>query len=470
MAENSYDAIIIGAGIGGLVCGCYLAKAGMKVLICEQHYKPGGYCTSFKRKGFIFDAAAHCLGGYRKDGITRKVFENLQIDTKLRIYKSDPSDTIITPDYKVSFWSDLEKTIGNFQSAFPEEANNIRRFFSFLLDPDPAWFAKMRSLTLKDLLDKYFSHERLKAILCAPLLGLGGLPPSMMSAFVGAKLFSEFLLDGGYHPEGGMQALPDTLAARFEELGGELRLSCLVRKITVKDKTVTGIFLEEGAFVPSRIVISNCDARQTYLKLLGAKNIEKDFSVAIKIMTPSISNFVAYIGLDQYFDSLPQPGTTVCFFPHYDLNRSYEAAQRGDIERYGGYMFYVSKEMPTILAIIPAPFKSKTYWSIHKQGFLESLISRLEEFSVPQLSKHVRYKEGASPQTLYRYTLNYRGASFGWAGTPSQLAVRGFKKASSVGGLYLTGHWTTQGLGISGVVYVGHDTARTILRKNFGNI
>ncbi len=49
--QASYDAVIIGAGIGGLVCGCYLAKAGMKVLIAERHFKPGGYCTSFRRKG-----------------------------------------------------------------------------------------------------------------------------------------------------------------------------------------------------------------------------------------------------------------------------------------------------------------------------------------------------------------------------------------------------------------------------------
>ena len=55
--NDIYDAIIIGAGISGLVCGCYLAKAGMKVLIAEQHDKPGGYCTSFKREGFTFDAA-----------------------------------------------------------------------------------------------------------------------------------------------------------------------------------------------------------------------------------------------------------------------------------------------------------------------------------------------------------------------------------------------------------------------------
>lgn len=63
LGPDAYDAVIIGAGIGGLVCGCYLAKAGMKVLIAEHHHKPGGYCTSFKRRGFTFDAAAHSLEG-----------------------------------------------------------------------------------------------------------------------------------------------------------------------------------------------------------------------------------------------------------------------------------------------------------------------------------------------------------------------------------------------------------------------
>jgi len=45
--KDKYDAVIIGAGISGLVCGCYLAKAGMNVLIVERNAQPGGYCISF---------------------------------------------------------------------------------------------------------------------------------------------------------------------------------------------------------------------------------------------------------------------------------------------------------------------------------------------------------------------------------------------------------------------------------------
>jgi phytoene dehydrogenase-like protein len=223
-ASDTYDAVIIGAGIGGLICGCYLAKAGMKVLIAEQHYKPGGYCTSFKRKGLTFDAAAHSFGGY-KHGLLGKIFEELGVNSKLSIRKIDPSDIVATPDYSVSFYADVEQTVACFQSAFPAEADNIKRFFDFIVSPDPMFFVRIRRWTFKNLLDEYFSNDKLKTILSFPLFGNGGLPPSLMSAFIGAKIFQEFLLDGGYHPEGGMQALPNALAERFRDFGGDLRLS-----------------------------------------------------------------------------------------------------------------------------------------------------------------------------------------------------------------------------------------------------
>ena len=466
--KDQYDAVIIGAGMSGLVCGCYLAKAGMKVLIAEQHHKPGGYCSSFKRKGFTFDAAAHSFGGYREGGIVNQVFKDIEADKRIKVNRFDPTDTIITPDYKVSFRTDLNKSIEEFQSTFPDENNNIKRFFSFVVNPDPNSFSKIRSWSFKNLLDKYFDDNRLKFILAAPLLGIGGLPPSLMSAFIGVKLFSEFLLDGGYYPEGGMQALPDALTEGFKKLGGELRLSCLVKKIKVRDNKVMGVVLEKSLFIPSRYVISNCDAKQTFLKLIGKGNIEEEFYSTLKRMKPSLSNFIVYLGLDGIFESLPKYGTSLWYFSHYNLEKAYQAAQEGDIKSFGVYMLRVLHNKPTVTAIIPAPYKNKSYWRNNKSEILNSLVNKIENHSIPHLSKHIVYKDAATPHTLHRYTLNYRGASFGWAGTPSQLAVTGFKKPSFLKGLYLTGHWTTQGLGISGVCYVGHDTAKIILKK--GNL
>lgn len=460
-----YDAIIIGAGIGGLICGCYLAKAGMKVLIAEQHYKPGGYCTSFKRQGFTFDACAHSFGGYRKDGIVRKVFTELGIDKRVKIKRYDPSDIVVTPGYKISFRADLNETIKEFQAAFPDESNNIKSFFYFLNNPTPKFFAFMRKRTFKDLLDQYFTNEKLKAILSFPLLGNGGLPPSLMSAFIGAQIFTEFLIDGGYYPEGGMQVLSDALAERFKELGGTLRLSDPVKKIKVKDDNVIGVVLGKANFISSKYVVSNCDARQTFLNLLGKRILSKDFLTKITTMTPSLSMFILYLGIDKYFDKFSKRRLTMWFLTDYNLDRAYLSAKKGDFSSISRYMIHVSPEQKSIFAFVNAPFKDKKYWNNNKEKLSQSLIKRIEMDAMPYLSKHIIYKEMATPHTLYRYTLNYRGAAYGWAAMPSQLAVTDFMKPSFANGLYLTGHWTTQGLGIPGVIYSGYDTAKLILRK-----
>ena len=464
-SQNTYDAIIIGAGIGGLVCGCYLAKAGMKVLLAEQHHKPGGYCSSFKRKGYLFDSASHCFGAYRKDGIVRKVINDHSIHHKINIIKFNPSDIIYTPDYHVSFRTNIEETIESFRLSFPQEEQNLRKFFNDVTYPNPNFFSKMRNWTFNDLLNRYFNDMYLKATLSMPLLGNGGLPPSQMSAFIGSKLYSEFLIDGGYYPEGGMQTLPDALSARFQEYGGTLRLSCKVKKIIMQDNKVSGIVLDNEDLISSRYVVSGCDARQTYLQLLDISHYNYEFYNQVNNMSPSLSDFIIYLGIDKNCENLPKTGTSLWFFSHYDIDKAYVAAQCADINGFGGYLLRISEDKSTILGIIPAPYKDKSYWDDNKDEFMHAFIEKIEYQSIPNLSSHVLYKEAATPHTLYRYTLNQNGASYGWAGTPSQIAVPNMRKASFLDGLYLTSSWSTHGIGISGVFYMGHDTAKIILRK-----
>jgi phytoene dehydrogenase-like protein len=461
--NDSYDAVIIGAGLSGLVCGCYLAKAGMKVLIAEQHHKPGGYCTSFKRGSFTFDAAAHSFGGYRKDGIVKKVFTELGIGDKIKIKRYDPSDIIISPDYRVSFWADLDKTIENFQSSFPAEHNNIDNFFHFLTNPDPTYAIQIRSCTFANLLDKYFTNDKLKAILSFPLFGNGGLPPSLMSAFTGVQIFSEFLIDGGYYPEGGMQSLPNALADRFKELGGELRLSYLIKRIKTDGNKVSGILSESGEYTPAKYVISNCDIMQTFLHLLDDNIVSQEMLNRIRAMTPSLSMFILYLGLSKPFNNLTKGGANIWFLPHYNLDEVYASACKGDLKNI--VMVRVSPDHKSVLAFANTSFINRNYWKEHKEKLIASSIKKIEQYYIPELSKHIIYKDAATPFTLYRYTLNYNGAAYGWASVPSQFAIPGIKNPSFVHNLFSTGHWVTLGSGIPAVVYIGYNTANLMIKK-----
>jgi len=463
--SDTYDAVIIGAGIGGLVCGCYLAKAGMKVLIAEQHHKPGGYCTSFRRKGFLFDAAAHSFGGYRKGGVVRKIITELGIDQKLNIDCFQPSDTVRTLDYTVSFWSDVEHTIAEFERAFPAERDRIRSFFTFLQSGSREDLIRLRVLTFLEFLNTFFTDAKLKAVLSLPLFGNGGLPPSRLSAFAGVKIFSEFLLDGGYYPEGGMQRLSDAFAQTFTESGGVLRLSADVQNILVNNCSVGGIRLASGEEFHAPRVISNCDARQTFHTLLGRPHVPDDFLHTLDGLVPSSSLFVAYLGIDQSFSALPLPGANIWFMPHYDLERAFEVSRQGTIDHNKEFMIRLSPDAKTLLAFVNVQYIGKSYWSAQKEDRLQALLSLVETRLIPGLSKHVMVREGASPHTLYRYTRNTNGAAYGWASTPSQFLMPHFRMPSFLKGLFLVGHWTTLAQGIPGVMYSGLETATKITKR-----
>ena len=95
--NRSYDAVIIGAGVGGLTCANLLAEQGLKVLLVEQHYMVGGYCSTFKRKGYTFDAATHfypLLGN--PDTITGRLLVKMGVRTEW--VKMDPVDRFHFPD------------------------------------------------------------------------------------------------------------------------------------------------------------------------------------------------------------------------------------------------------------------------------------------------------------------------------------------------------------------------------------
>lgn len=461
---SAYDAVIIGAGISGLVCGNYLAKAGLKVLIAEQHHQPGGYCTSFVRRGITFDAAAHSFGGYRENGIMRKVFDDFDLNKSISVRRYDPTDVIVSPNHTICMWSDLEKTIADLQSSFPHETRNFEKFASFLLKPDPLSFAAMRTGTFKDLLDRYFRDEKLKSILACPIFGNGALPPSRMSAFIGSKIFTEFLLDGGYYPEGGMQSLSNGLAENFRNLGGKLLLSRPVRKILVKNGGITGIVLKDKTIISAHSVIANCDARQTFLKLIGTKHIPVEFVSKLNRMHPSLSMFVLYLGLDRMFESPVPAGSNVWYLLHYDLEKSYRSATRRTPRTIDECMVRISPDRKSLLAFTNTTFRNGSYWANRKEQFIDGFIARLSGI-MPGISRNILYQEAATPSTLYRYTSNYRGAAYGWESTPDQFADPDFRRPSFIRNLYLTGHWSTQGLGISGVAYLGYDAAAMLLKK-----
>ena len=79
------DAVVIGAGLGGLGAAGYLARAGRKVAVLEHHTVPGGYAHEFKRRGFRFEVALHALDGVGPGGWLGPMLEDLGVTDRVAI-------------------------------------------------------------------------------------------------------------------------------------------------------------------------------------------------------------------------------------------------------------------------------------------------------------------------------------------------------------------------------------------------
>ncbi len=478
--NEKYDVIIIGAGIGGLVAGCYLAKAGLKTLIIEQHNIPGGYCSSFNRQGYRFDVGIHYLGGIKK-GILGKIIHELELKQYLTINQFDPTDKFIFPDHTFYIRANPYDTIAEFKKIFRSERINIDNFFKFLINKDfISIYSKLKKLTFKNMLDDSFKDERIKAALSGLLSNIGS-PPDKVSAVTVASFFREFILDPGYYPQGGMQALPNALVSKFREFGGNLFLKKQVVKILTKNNKIKGVILDDRSKLESKFIVSNADATLTFKVLLDDKKTKE--SIAVDKLKTSSSVVALYLGINSN-ERIIRESCNIWFFDSYNIIKYFSSLEKIIKQRdvpFGMICFpskhdsTVSPDKNTIQFFINAPFISEKFWQDNKKKMVDKMLNKIEHY-VPILTNMeiVEQKIGATPLTFKRYTSNKNGAIYGWESNPRQLRHWKITQNTSITGLFLAGHWCSSGIGeggIPGVASLGRNAARLIfnaLDKEWG--
>jgi len=129
-SEGEADAVIIGAGLGGLSCAAAFARQGFKPLVLEQHSIPGGYASTFKRPGgFVFDVSLHSTVVEERNGLHNLIpgfpeIKDVEFVPHPSLYRA------IFPDYDFRVpQKNLKKYIEMLVGYFPDEKQGIEGIF-----------------------------------------------------------------------------------------------------------------------------------------------------------------------------------------------------------------------------------------------------------------------------------------------------------------------------------------------------
>src|SRR5437870_4399649 len=325
---HSYDAIVIGAGHNGLTCACYLARAGLKVLVLEQYHTVGGMTVTEEETlpGFWSDIHA---SGYQLANLSPVPHELSLLDRYELIEPEIPFSHAFPQEDIISVHRDIEKTVGEIARYSLKDAERWRDLMNHFLAQKDAITAAMFSpppsfptvaadfaassagmeayrfsmQSVRSWANQTLEAEATKTLFDSFATFLGASPDDAGGAELG-WLFASVLQSAGNNlVKGGMNRVTLALAEDLRTHGGELRTNALVEKILGDAKRATAVRLKGGEDIPAdELIVSNIDPGHLIIDLLGAEMVEADIVDKMKLYEWGDSVFVIFVALDSPVD------------------------------------------------------------------------------------------------------------------------------------------------------------------------
>ncbi len=516
--SKRYDAVIIGAGHNGLVCATYLAKAGRKVLILEANEQVGGAAITREFfPGYSVSACAHLL-----NLLHPQIKADLSLDNYGLSMAAKGLSTIALAVDGDHLTLDRDSITGgglssSDQQAYPVFQSKLRRFAkivqkSFMTRPprlvhrnmtdlmtlaglglsvrllgrdDMRELLRIGAINIYDVLQEDFESELLKGALgFDAVLGsnMGPRSPNSVLSYL-------YRLTGQLHgsdsaisiPAGGMGAVTSSLRSAAEAAGVEFRTGTPVKRVILDVDKVRGIETTDGEKIDSTLVVSNADPKTTFLKLVGARNIETGFARRvdnIRMKGKAAKLHLALDGLPNFKGMAEkQLGNRLVIAPSLNY-----VEQAFDHSKYGEYSNHPAMEIsiPSIhddslapagkhvlSAIVQyAPYELRSGWDSGHDTFKQLAIDKLAEYA-PGIAEQITASELLTPPDIEKEFNIHGGHWHHGEYTLDQFMmlrpVPGAAQYSTpVDGLFLCGAGSHPGGGVMGLA--GRNASTEILK------
>lgn len=465
--------IIIGAGIAGLSAGCYARMNGYKATIFELHDLPGGLCTAWERKGYVFDGCIHYLFGSGEGQPFHRMWQELGAVQNRPMIHHNEYQRITDGEYTLIIYTDPDKLQAHMTEISPTDAPLIRQFCEgvrqFTKFDMSAMYRKpkplMNGLDWRDFgiammpylipMLKWATHSagEFAARFKHPFLrrAIGQMfsweeAPVMM----GMSLLAYMHTRNAGFPTGGSLEFARAIEKRFLELGGEIRYKAQVEKILVENDQAVGVRLYNDEIHNGDVVISACDGRGAIFDMLGGAFINKRIRRMYDGRLPMHSMMQVSLGINRDLSAEPHWVTHLLDEPilvageprheigvkHYCFDPSLAPAGKSVVELI----------IRTNYAYWQRIYGRRPYDEEQRQ--VSDLMRAHLERCYPGINQDIEFVDEATPLSYERYTGNWQGSTCGWLMTKETMPmlINGVPKTlPGLGNFYMAGQWVEPG-------------------------
>jgi all-trans-retinol 13,14-reductase len=320
--DPEYDIVVVGSGLGGLLCAAILSGEGYRVCVLEKNRQLGGCLQTFARDKVLFDSGVHYLGGLSEGQTLYQIFKYLGLIDKLKLEKMDEAvfDRIcfLEDETEYDLAQGYDRFINTLATAFPEERQNIvdychklqdicRRFPLYTLRIADSFAEKQEVLDIdtKAYIDSVTTNIRLREVLAGNNTLYAGVA-DQTPLYVHALVTNSYIESAWKCVDGGSQ-ITKHLAHKIRQNGGVIKNYSTVTKFIETDGAISHVELADGSSVSGKQFISNLHPQQT-LQMTDSRLLRPVYRKRIAGLENSISSFTLHLVM--------KPGS----FPYYKHN------------------------------------------------------------------------------------------------------------------------------------------------------